>query len=123
MKRILLLAGILTLLAVAGGMAYLSQISRSSGRVDGLKLTSAVRSYTEHLVAEGRPVRGFVSLSELIAHGYLEEADVHGLAGIGVAINLEADESRPGDVLLRAVTPDGGRIVALADGSVQSLRR
>ena len=62
-----------------------------------------------------------VSLKDLIALRYLNAADVSGLKGLEVTVNLQADPTRPQDVLIRAQLPGGEEMVTFVDGTVQQI--
>jgi len=120
MKRYLILGGVIVFVLLAGSVIYLGSGSRSSGRVDSLKLLGAARSYANELKAQHLPVPETVSLRELIARKLVADADVSGFAGMEVTVSLTADERHPQEVLIRARAADGHELVALADGSVQA---
>jgi len=120
MKRVLLIAASLALVALTASLIYLAYPTRLPGHVDGAKLLLAAKTYAEGLKARSQPIPTSVSLRELLARELLTEADVSGFAGMEVTVSLTADENRPQEVLIRTRLADGHEIVALADGSVHS---
>ena len=123
MKRTLIVMAVLTLMVVAGSAVYFASLSRHPGHVNAAKLLTAAKTYADGLKGQGLPVPTLVSMKELISRGLLTEGDVRGFAGMEVTVSLTADGSRPQEVLVRARLPDGNEIVALADGSVQQVRK
>lgn len=123
MKPTLIRWAVPSLMLIAAVMLLLARQERPPGQIHGGHLTEAVQAYAQQLREQGRPVQGFVTLGELLRQGHLSERDVQGFEGMEVSVNLEAGESRPGEILVRVVAPDGQIFAALADGSVQSLRR
>jgi hypothetical protein len=90
---------------------------------NGARLFEAVRQYRVDLLARDGTLPATVSLRELTNQGYLHAREVAAFAGLETTIALLADESRPHEVLMSARFPDGAELVALADGSVQTVRR
>jgi len=120
MKRVLLVAALLTVVVLAVSLIYLASPSRPPGCVNPARLLVAAKTYADGLKAQDVPVPASVSLHELIARKLVTEADVSGFEGMEVSVSLTADESRPQEVLIRVRMPDGHEVVALADGSVHS---
>jgi hypothetical protein len=90
---------------------------------NGARLLAAVQQYRADLRARDQALPATVSLRELTNQGYLHAREVAAFAGLETTLALSADESRPHEVLMSARFPDGAELVALADGSVQTLRR
>jgi hypothetical protein len=109
------------ILITAVSLAYISLSSRSSGDVDAARILAAAQAYARNLRAQGSPVPPAVNLEELISRGLLRRADVQGFDEAEVTVALNPSGSRPNDILMRARLPDSHEIVALADGSVQSV--
>ncbi len=113
---IALLAAILVI-----GLIYYSTSSKPPVIVDGQKIVAAMAAYAGELKSRGLQVPPTVSLKDLIALRYLNAADVSGLKGLEVTVNLQADPSRPQDVLIRAQLPGGEEMVTFVDGTVQQI--
>lgn len=123
MKKILTALAVLALLIVAASFFSGYTTSRDPGRVDGLKIVTATQAYADSLKAKGQPLPASVSLRELMTGGLLAEADVSGFAGMEVTFSLPRQATAPQAVLARARLADGAEIVALNDGSVQTMRK
>lgn len=108
---------------VTGSLIYFVATSHDGGHVNAARILAASRTYADGLRAQAAPVPATVSLQDLVDRGLLAEADVAGFAGLDLNVSLAVDETRPQEVLIRARLPDGQEVVALADGSVQQLRR
>lgn len=123
MKRFL--PGIVVVAVVLGtGIgSHLASIQQETGHLDGARVLKALGQYQEDLRREGKEVPGAVSLRDLVARGLLTEDDVSVFAGVDVVLSLSVEESRPQDILARAQLPGGDEVLALADGSVQQVRR
>lgn len=123
MKRTLSILVVVVLLAAAAGIAYLGGPSKNDGRLNGAKLIEAIHLYSRDLQSRGVPVPTTVSIQTLIDRKFIQAADVAVLQGMDLQIHMNADESRPSEVLVQAHLPDGIDVVVLADGSVQQRRR
>ena len=123
LKRALLVVAAVTFLIAAGGLFYVISSSRGSDHVDVSKIFAAAQGYAQGLKAQGKPVPTTVPMKELIRGGLLTEEDVAGFNGMEVIVTLPQAAHRPQDVLIRARLPNGDEVVALADGSIQEVRR
>ncbi|MBM3836121.1 MAG: hypothetical protein FJ403_23235 [Verrucomicrobia bacterium] len=94
-----------------------------SGRLDGQKLLAAVRTYASTMRAAGAEVPAEVSIETLIARSLLQREDVSAFNGLDVTIALEADETKPSQLLVRVRTSNGQELALLGDGSVQQLKK
>jgi hypothetical protein len=88
---------------------------------DAEKLIEAVGAFCRHQQEEHRPIPPSVSLSELVAGGYLPPEQVQTFGTSNVVITLSSDETNPTGVLMEARFPDGSRCVASTDGSISQL--
>lgn len=119
MKRMLLFLAVgLGLLAV-GSAAYLI-LNAPRGQVNAANIFMAVHQYTLQMQMQGQPAPDSVKLKELLARGLLKESDVSAFAGLDVTVFLNANVHNPQSVLMSARLADGGELVLLTDGSVQS---
>jgi len=123
MKRILLPLGLLAAAIVV--MIFVLPLSvRQKQEPDRFaRILFAASTYAAELKAQGLPVPASVSLKDLISRKLMTKAEAGAFAGLEVTVNLAVDESRPGEVLVRAVMPDGRELLALTDGSVQQVRK
>jgi hypothetical protein len=80
-------------------------------------LQAFARDYT----SRGKPLPSEVGLGDLIGGGYLDGADGQAFQGAKLKFNLQADETRPQEILMTAQLPDGTTLVGLGDGSVQQM--
>lgn len=87
------------------------------------RILAAAGSFAEACRAEGRTLPETVDLRLLVARGWLTEVDLGPFAGMDASLRLATDPSRPQETLLEVRLPDGGILVALADGSVQQRPR
>ena len=87
------------------------------------RLILAINAFSHDCTARGKTLPGVVSLRELVSGGYISSADVSAFDGMDVTISLNANESDPQTILMRARLPDGSVTALMSDGSVQSLRR
>lgn len=85
------------------------------------KLLAAARSYARDRSHQGRTPPPEVSLSELVARGYLSSGDVAAFAGMETGISLNTEEEQPQSILFWARGQDGITIALLGDGSIQQL--
>ena len=123
-KHVVAIIALLTVTGVALLASLLYPVLYPPARAfNGARLFEAVQRYRADLVARDSALPATVSLRELTNQGYLHARDVAAFAGLETTITLAASESRPQEILMRARFPDGDELVALADGSVQTVRR
>lgn len=123
-KHVVAIIAILTVTGVALLGALLHPVLHPPPLAfNGARLFEAVQHYRADLLARESALPATVSLRELTNQGYLQAREVAAFAGLETTISLSASESRPHEVLMRARFPDGAELVALADGSVQTVRR
>jgi len=121
-KRMSLAIGLGVALLVAGGLVYLlTEGEVSPQKVDGPKIIAAGRAYTREMVSRKLPIPNSVSVSDLVAHGYLKPSDVAAFQGLDATILLTSDARRPDFVIMRVKMPDGSDLVLLQDGSVREV--
>ncbi len=123
MKRILLVLGAVVLVASLASYLYLHSGAAITGRADVPKILAAAQAYRKALEAERTLVPAFANVQDLVRLGFLRPADIRGFAGMEVTVSLATQLNGPTDVLMRARLPDGTEMVALADGSVQQVKR
>ena len=80
---------------------------------------SALAAFTRDTKARGEQMPETVTLDELIRRGFLQEEDVSAFVGMKAVISLGASAIQPQSILMEATLPDGTKMVALGDGSVQ----
>ena len=85
------------------------------------KLLAAARSYARDRSHHGGTPPPEVSLSELVATGYVSPGDVAAFAGMEAAISLNTEEEQPQSIRFWARGQDGITIALLGDGSIQQL--
>ncbi|HEX4120264.1 MAG TPA: hypothetical protein VH619_06600 [Verrucomicrobiae bacterium] len=116
--------GLAAVLMVVGGLVYLLMPGAdSNAKIDGPKIIAAGHAYTRDLLLHKQPIPRTVSLSELVAHGYLQPSDVAAFQGLDATLSLVFNASDPTFVLMRVHMPDGTDVVLLGDGTAQSTRR
>ena len=123
MKRILTVIAVAAVVMIAASITYFTLTRPTAGRVDAPKIMAAAQTYAHDLQAHGQAVPATVALRDLIAKGLLRPEDASGFAGMEVTVSLTVSESNPQDVLMRVRMQDGSQLVAMADGSVQSVSR
>lgn len=89
--------------------------------VDPSKLISAVHAFSRDQRAELKAMPPTLALRDLVAAGYLSTNDVRGFEGTEVTFLLNADVTRPREVLIRVRLRDGSQMVVLANGNVEHL--
>ena len=119
MKRILQITA-----WAAGGFVlvvilYISSLNSKPDWFDGAKLMTALASYARDIKARGEKLPESVTLDELIRRGLLQPEDVSAFLGMKVVIPLGSNETDPQSILMDVTLPDGTKLVAMGDGSVQ----
>ena len=110
--------------AILGAIGYMAfYASGGHGNVDTTKFMLALQRYCAEKRAAGVQLPSEISVRELVAHGYLSKEDVRGFEKMEVVISLDADETKPQQILVRARLPDGTVQTLMGDGSVQQLGR
>jgi len=84
---------------------------------------SAVKRYSHDQTWRGRTLPATVTAQDLVEGGYLSGADAHDVADKNITFYPTTDETNPAAILVRVKMPDGSQVVALADGSVQTLAK
>lgn len=123
MKRKLLPLVVFTGMAGLLAFLFLARSTADSSASDGARIFAGVQSFTAACRAEGRPVPETVTLAELVRGGWVPAGDLGAFAGLEVTFHPKAGMDRPQDRLVDVRLPDGQRLAALADGSVQAVRR
>lgn len=118
-KGALAIAAVLFLLVAT---FFISSSLQPPGHPDFAKLLPAAARYADALKSQGKPVPDFVDLQTLVASGHVKTNEVSDFASMKVTIALRRDSVSPTNVLVQCDTHDGYSIVALMDGSVQTLR-
>ncbi len=118
-KRALAVAAVLFLLVATFLISASLQPPRHP---DIAKLLPAAKQYADELKAKGKAIPDYVDLQTLVASGHVKTNDMSDFASMRVTIALRRDSAAPTNVLVRCETHDGYSIVALMDGSVQTLR-
>ena len=120
MKRkhlFLLLAAVVV--AIVGIYFGLSAYWQRPQPVDGPAIAQAVAAFCRYQQSRGVPLPKSITLQELVTGGFLEREAIRGFGDVTVTISLEVDEKNPQSILMQARLPDGSRVEALGDGSVQ----
>lgn len=121
-KRVWTIVAVAALVMIVLGLNWLDYVRTHSphpSMTEYSAVMAAATEYSHRLKAQGLPVPASVSLPELIAEGVLRQSDVRSFDDLQVTISLKFDETRPQDSLMSVRFPDGGEVIALADGSVQ----
>jgi hypothetical protein len=95
--------------------------ARPTGTIDGQRFVTALADYARDCRKRGEPVPPTVTLSGLVRSGYLRQEVGEAFQGVKVVFHGDADETRPGSILVEATMPDGSLIAVLGDGGVQQL--
>jgi uncharacterized protein YxeA len=119
-KKILIIT-VVAAMAIIGGFFFFSKPQK--GHFDNGKFMAAIHAYCSDAKEHNNTLPSSISLQELIARGFLKDADVNAFDGMKVTVYLTVDEKDPQAVLMRAQSSDGSQIVALADGSVQQVAK
>jgi len=90
---------------------------------NGPQLITALQGFAHDQVVAGRQLPSEVSLDVLLRGGYLTTNDVKAFEGLDLTFYPQAVDTNPQMILMRARTPDGQFVCALADGSVQQFSR
>jgi hypothetical protein len=98
----------------------LSYLMRAPETPDPRPVYQAAQAFKLALVAKGQPVPPTVSLADLTREGFYSQSQAAAFDGYEVRVSFTADDRRPQDVLMQVRFPDGGELVVLCDGSVQS---
>ena len=121
--RLILITGLLVAVAALASWLLISRWQHSLSFKSLPKLSVAMRSYSHDQVSRGRPLPSSVTLQDLVGGGYVSADEVRDLGGADVTFYPAISESDPQAVLVRVRMPNGSQMVALADGSVQSVSR
>ncbi len=89
--------------------------------IDAARLIAAVQAYSRDKKDEVKPIPGSLTLGELVAAGYLHTNEVVAFEGAEVTFLLDADLTRPREVIIRVRLRDGTQLVLLANGTAQQL--
>jgi hypothetical protein len=120
-KKILIISVIAAIAIISSCIFIISKSQK--GHFDGAKLTTAIDAYCRDAKEHNNNLPSSISLQELIAKGFLKREDVSAFDGMKVTVYLTVDDTNPQAVLMRAQLSDGSQIVALADGSVQTVAK
>jgi len=88
---------------------------------DAPKLVAALQAFSRDRFIHGMRLPSTVSLSELVAGGYLSTNDVHAFEGIEVTFSNVTNSQNPREIMVRARLPDGSVLTLMEDGTVQTL--
>src|SRR5258706_272725 len=116
LKRLPVIIGVMTLLGLILFFCALALIPRGE-TINPQRYIDALQSYARDRTARGQSLPASVSLSELVAGGFLSADGAKAFGAKDVRISLTIDETRPQDVLMEAQLPDGTRLISLGDGS------
>ena len=122
-RRLILVAGLLVVLAAIGSVLLVSHWQKSRSFKGLSKLAAAMQTYAHDQLSHGRTLPSSVKLQDLPGGGYISPDEVRDLGGADVTFYPTVNESDPQAVLVRVRMPDGSQIFAVADGSIQSIRR
>jgi hypothetical protein len=89
--------------------------------VDPQQIRQAVQTFCQERRALGIALPPTVSLRELVEKGYLRPEDIRGFGSAEIVFSLKIDNQKPGSVLMEARMPDGSRVGAFSDGTLQPL--
>jgi hypothetical protein len=89
--------------------------------LDPIQVRDAIDAFCRERSALGYPLPQTITLSQLVKDGYLHAEAIRGVGSAEVTFSLRPDTRNPGSVLIEARLPDGSRIGALANGSIQPL--
>lgn len=120
-KNILVVVALVVIVTISIFSFGLSRPQK--GQFNAGKLTTAINSYCQDAKTRNSILPASISLQELIGKGYLKHEDVSAFDGMQATVNLNVAETDPQAILIRAQMSDGSQIVALADGSVQSISK
>ena len=120
-RRFVYIALVIVALAVGLTLGLQSHWERKQPAFDVAKLIPALQAFGRDRAAGGQPLPLTISLSDLVAGGYLSVNDVAAFRGADVTFYTSVDVRSPHAILARARMPDGTELVVLADGSVQGL--
>jgi hypothetical protein len=87
--------------------------------VDGPAIAQAVAAFCRNQRSRGVALPKSITLQELVTNGFLEREAIRGFGDVTITISLEVNEKNPQSILMQARLPDGSRVEALGDGSVQ----
>jgi hypothetical protein len=90
---------------------------------DASKLVTTLRAFSRDRFVHGMKIPSSVSLSDLVAGGYLTTNEVRAFEGIEVTISTSSNDTNSQNVLIHARLPDGTVVALLGDGSVQQIRK
>ncbi|MGA2747807.1 MAG: hypothetical protein ABSG59_03445 [Verrucomicrobiota bacterium] len=123
-RRVVITIALAAAIMVVGGLVYVFLAAApAGGKVNGIAIVGAGKTYARELKSRGQPVPKTVSLNELVERGYLKPEDIGAFRGLEATLSLTADLSNPKTVLMRVRLPDGTDYVLLADGSAQEAPR
>jgi hypothetical protein len=117
-RRVVYVVLAIIALVIGISLAVQSYYERKQPTFNAAKLIPALQAYARDRVAQGQPLPPTVSLSDLVAKGYLSFDDVSVFRGADVEFYPGVDLKSPKSVLARARMADGTEMVVLVDGSV-----
>jgi hypothetical protein len=116
------------MLLAGGGLVVVAALWWWSGSlldhahpIDPQEIREAVQTYCRERRALGIPLPPTVTSRELVKAGYLRPEAVRGFGSAEVVFSLKVDNRNPAAVLMEARMPDGTRVGAFGDGSLQTL--
>jgi hypothetical protein len=119
-RRSVLIAVLIAAVLLIAGWLFLSPSKQSQWIKDLPTLAAAVQRYSHDQVWLGRTLKPTVALQDLADGGYLSPGTAREFTGADVTLYPNSNESDKNAVLVRLKLADGGQVVALADGSVQT---
>ena len=118
-RRVVYAALTVIALVIGISLAVQSYYERKQPTFNAAKLIPALQAFARDRVVQGQALPATVSLSDLVAKGYLTYDDVSVFRGADVVFYPGVDLKSPKSILARARMPDGTEVMMLADGSLQ----
>ena len=89
--------------------------------IDPVQIREAIYKFYRERMDFGFAAPPTVTLGELVKQGYLRPEAVRGFGSTEVTFSLKPDAQNSGSIRIEARLPDGSRIGAFANGSIQQL--
>ena len=121
-RRLIVIVGLLMAVAALVSVALVFHWQHCQTFKNLPKIVLAAQTFSRDKVAHGEPLPASVSIRDLLASKYISTEDLREFDGMDVTVYPTTNVTDlPHFILIRVRMPDGTQIVAMGDGSIQSL--